>query len=223
MHGRVRRWSPPPLCHIVPWYPPHGSGTRHNGALGARVGLAGLQTCGESIRAGGKLLVSAAHVFAVSGRVRVAARVHGRVRRWWADQYAWAHSAQWWRVGARVGPGGLQTCGEWVRAGGQLLVSAAHEFASLGHVRVAARVRWRVRRWSPPPLQYHGSGTRHTGARGCPRGSSWSPNLRGVDPRVRTVAGRCHACVCSVGLRARGCLGALEGEAVVGGPVCVCP
>jgi hypothetical protein len=140
--------------------PPHGSGTRHNGALGARVGLAGLQTCGESIRAGGKLLVSAAHVFAVSGRVRVAARVHGRVRRWWADQYAWAHSAQWWRVGARVGPGGLQTCGEWVRAGGQLLVSAAHEFASVGHVRVAARVRWRVRRWSPPPLQYHGSGTR---------------------------------------------------------------
>jgi hypothetical protein len=55
------------------------------------------------------------------------------------------------RVGARVGPGGLPTCGEWIRASGQLLVSAAHVFAS--------SVRWRVRRWSPPPLQYPGRGT----------------------------------------------------------------
>ena len=36
------------------------------------------------------------------------------------------------RVGARVGPGGLPTCGEWIRASGQLLVSAAHVFCIVG-------------------------------------------------------------------------------------------
>ncbi len=74
------------------------------------------------------------------------------------------------RVGARVGPGGLSSCGEWIRARGQLLVNAAHEFASLGRVRVAALVviycimacvgivggvrvavwvHWRARQWAP--------------------------------------------------------------------------
>ena len=55
----------------------------------------------------------------------------------------------------------------------------------------------------------------------CPLGSSWSLDLRGVDPRGRKVAGKCSACVCSVEARARCCPGAREGEAVVGGPVCV--
>ncbi len=41
------------------------------------------------------------------------------------------------RVGARVGPGGLPTCGEWIRASGQLLVSAAHVFVCI----VGARAR----------------------------------------------------------------------------------
>ena len=84
----------------------------------------------------GQLLGGATHAFAVSGRVRVAARregeavVGGPVRVY--------PECIMVRVGARVGPGGLPSCGEWIRAGGQLLVSAAHEFASLGCVRVAA-------------------------------------------------------------------------------------
>ncbi len=109
------------------------------------------------------------------------------------------------RVGARVGPGGLPSCAELIRAGGQLLVSAAHEFASLGRVRVAACVCGRLRQWSAAAYStmvvVYGIMVRAW----CPGGSRWSPNLRGVDPRVRTVAGRCHACVCSVGVRARGC------------------